>query len=100
MRCRTDLRRNGVIRVLWGFDEEELPISCFSKVKTTIGVITSCTWAKISGEVSTAETTVPIVCAIFMAAISLSSPPSNSKGLAASGSEVSPLLEATSAAKR
>ena len=75
-------------------------MSCFSKVKTTIGAITSCTWAKISGEVSTAEMTVPMVCAIFIAAISLSSPPSNSKGLLISASEVSPLFEATSAANR
>lgn len=75
-------------------------MSCFSNVKTTIGAIASCTCAKISGEVSTAEMTVPMVCAMFIAAISLSSPPSNSKGLATSGSEVSPLFEATSAAKR
>ena len=75
-------------------------MSCFSKVKTTIGAITSCTWAKISGEVSTAEMTVPMVCAIFMAAISLSSPPSNSNGLVISASEVSPPFEATSVANR
>ena len=75
-------------------------MSCFSKVKTTIGAMTSCTWVKISGEVSTAEITVPMVWAVFIAAISLSSPPSNSKGLVISTSEISPLFEATSVANR
>ena len=93
------LEPNGVIDVLSGFDGEESSISCFSKAKTTIGVIASCTCARISGELSAAEMTVPIVCAIFIAAISLLSLPSNSNGVLTSGSEVSPLFEATSAAK-
>jgi hypothetical protein len=67
-------------------------MSCFSKVKTITGAITSCIWSKTLGEVSTAEVTVPMVCAMSVEAISTSSPPLNLKGLPTLASEVSPLF--------